>query len=63
MYEKAEIIPPDSGCTACGCQEVTVRLFPGKKIVFVVPRQYAASFLHFLYRLQEKWKIDLYLYT
>lgn len=20
MYEKAEIIPPDSVCTACGCQ-------------------------------------------
>lgn len=34
-----------------------------KKVVFVVPRQYAASFLHFLYRLQEKWKVDLYLYT
>lgn len=62
MYEKAEIIPPDSVCTACGCQEVTVRLFLGKRF-FVVPRQYAASFLHILYRLQEKWKFDLYLYT
>lgn len=38
MYEKAEIIPPDSVCTACGCQEVTIRLFLGKKVVFVVPR-------------------------
>lgn len=32
MYEKAEIIPPDSVCTACGCQEVTVRLFLGRRL-------------------------------
>jgi len=32
MYEKAEIIPPDTVCTACGCQEVTVRLFLGKRL-------------------------------
>lgn len=62
MYEEAEIIPPDSVCTACVCQEVTVMLFLGKKGCLEVPRQYAVMLLHFLCTLQNG-RLTLYLYT